>query len=256
MLRDILRADSEQSCRDLPWRPGGTGRHNDVCRRERLCPSHAGDGGELLADRRYINVERLGHRPHLRLNGVQRGRGHRLDGVIHEQYSSGQHRDREGHPNRFQHQAPECVADGVRDEPECHSIVSCTISPDATQLALPDCKLRIRSACRATAGSWVTRTTAEPRSRAAATNRRVMSCAVTESRLPVGSSARTTAGSCTSARAIETRCCWPPESWSVSLAASPARPTRSSASATLRRRSPGSTRSSNKGTSTFSAAVA
>ena len=34
-----------------------------------------------------------------------------------------------------------------------------------------------------------------------------------ESRLPVGSSARIMVGSVTSARAIATRCCWPPESW-------------------------------------------
>ena len=33
-----------------------------------------------------------------------------------------------------------------------------------------------------------------------------------ESRLPVGSSAKTTAGRETSARAMATRCCWPPES--------------------------------------------
>ncbi len=34
-----------------------------------------------------------------------------------------------------------------------------------------------------------------------------------ESRLPVGSSARMRRGRLTSARAIATRCCWPPESW-------------------------------------------
>ena len=33
-----------------------------------------------------------------------------------------------------------------------------------------------------------------------------------ESRLPVGSSARISAGLVTSARATATRCCWPPES--------------------------------------------
>src|SRR3954464_14082301 len=33
-----------------------------------------------------------------------------------------------------------------------------------------------------------------------------------ESRLPVGSSAKTTAGLLASARATATRCCWPPES--------------------------------------------
>ena len=55
-----------------------------------------------------------------------------------------------------------------------------------------------------------------------------MSWAVTESRLPVGSSARTTAGSATRALAIATRCCWPPESWSVSFTECCASPTRSS----------------------------
>ena len=33
------------------------------------------------------------------------------------------------------------------------------------------------------------------------------------SRLPVGSSARRMRGLFTSARAMATRCCWPPESW-------------------------------------------
>ena len=33
------------------------------------------------------------------------------------------------------------------------------------------------------------------------------------SRLPVGSSASSTSGLVTMARAIATRCCWPPESW-------------------------------------------
>ena len=40
----------------------------------------------------------------------------------------------------------------------------------------------------------------------------MMSALVLVSRLPVGSSARRTAGSLTRARAIATRCCWPPES--------------------------------------------
>jgi len=33
------------------------------------------------------------------------------------------------------------------------------------------------------------------------------------SRFPVGSSARISGGWLTSARAMATRCCWPPESW-------------------------------------------
>ncbi len=46
------------------------------------------------------------------------------------------------------------------------------------------------------------------------------------SRLPVGSSARMSAGSVTSARATATRCCWPPDSsvgsWSDAIAESEA----------------------------------
>ncbi len=46
-----------------------------------------------------------------------------------------------------------------------------------------------------------------------------------ESRLPVGSSAKTTAGSLISARAIATRCCWPPESSAGRWSRRSARPT-------------------------------
>ena len=52
----------------------------------------------------------------------------------------------------------------------------------------------------------------------------------TESRLPVGSSARIRSGSVTSARATATRCCWPPESSPGRWSTRSARPTRSSAS--------------------------
>ena len=49
------------------------------------------------------------------------------------------------------------------------------------------------------------------------------------SRLPVGSSARISAGSVTSARATATRCCWPPESSVGSWSTRSPRPSRSSA---------------------------
>ena len=39
----------------------------------------------------------------------------------------------------------------------------------------------------------------------------MISLLVTESRLPVGSSARINDGLLTNARAMATRCCWPPE---------------------------------------------
>ena len=50
-----------------------------------------------------------------------------------------------------------------------------------------------------------------------------------ESRLPVGSSARSRSGSVTSARAMATRCCWPPDSSPGRCSTRSARPTRSSA---------------------------
>ena len=45
------------------------------------------------------------------------------------------------------------------------------------------------------------------------------------SRLPVGSSASMSLGSLISARAIATRCCWPPESWLGWWSSRPASPT-------------------------------
>ena len=50
------------------------------------------------------------------------------------------------------------------------------------------------------------------------------------SRLPVGSSARSSGGRLTRARAIATRCCWPPESWFGRWCSRPVRPTAASAS--------------------------
>src|SRR5213078_434352 len=60
--------------------------------------------------------------------------------------------------------------------------------------------------------SWVTSTIVSP-SRLSRCMSASTSTLVRGSRLPVGSSASITAGSLMSARAIATRCCWPPESW-------------------------------------------
>ena len=64
----------------------------------------------------------------------------------------------------------------------------------------------------ATRGSWVTTITVRPLSWRRP-NRRMIAAPVAESRLPVGSSASRIAGWVTSARAIATRCCSPPDSW-------------------------------------------
>src|SRR5581483_7154965 len=59
--------------------------------------------------------------------------------------------------------------------------------------------------------SWVTRTMVLPCA-CRRSNRAMISLPVCESRLPVGSSARMMAGLLMRARAMATRCLWPPES--------------------------------------------
>ncbi len=76
----------------------------------------------------------------------------------------------------------------------------------------PSLRVISRSAWAAAAGSWVTMITVWPNSSTAWRSSRSTSPLAFESRLPVGSSAKTTAGLETSARATATRCCWPPES--------------------------------------------
>ena len=90
----------------------------------------------------------------------------------------------------------------------------------------PPCRVSTLSARAARSGLWVTRTTAAPASRAASSSRPCIRAAVGTSRLPVGSSARRSAGRGTSARARATRCCSPPLRTVTRDAARPSRPTR------------------------------
>src|SRR5439155_22182782 len=80
---------------------------------------------------------------------------------------------------------------------------------------------------------------------AMSSKRSMISQAVSWSRFPVGSSAISTGGWATTARAIATLCCWPPDSWSGKAPPRSPRPTasrasreRSRASASEIRRSP------------------
>ena len=57
----------------------------------------------------------------------------------------------------------------------------------------------------------------------------MISCEVRVSRLPVGSSARSRLGALIKARAMATRCCWPPESWPGVLCSRSPRPRSCSA---------------------------
>jgi len=67
------------------------------------------------------------------------------------------------------------------------------------------------SASSPTPGSWVTRRMVLPSAWSSPKSSRISSL-VCVSRLPVASSARISAGSLISARAMAARCCWPPES--------------------------------------------
>ena len=83
----------------------------------------------------------------------------------------------------------------------------------------------MRSAFTAMELSWVMRTTVSP-SRFSFFRKPSTSRPVRESSAPVGSSARMTDGLPARARAMDTRCCWPPESWEgrfLHLSASPTR---------------------------------
>src|SRR5919197_2137057 len=76
----------------------------------------------------------------------------------------------------------------------------------------PSARTSSRSAYEAAVASWVTMITVWPKSVTERRRRSSSSVDDFESRLPVGSSAKITAGRDASARATATRCCWPPES--------------------------------------------
>ena len=88
---------------------------------------------------------------------------------------------------------------------------------------------RRRSARAASAGSWVTTTTVRPLS--AISRRMPNTCSVeVVSSAPVGSSATMISGRFDSARAIATRCRWPPDSWFGRLLACSFSPSEASSS--------------------------
>ena len=93
----------------------------------------------------------------------------------------------------------------------------------------PSRKTMTRLAKAAMSGSCVTSTIVMPRSALRRVRMPMISSLVVESRLPVGSSASSSGGSPTSARAMATRCCWPPESWFGMWSARSASPTMPSA---------------------------
>ena len=85
--------------------------------------------------------------------------------------------------------------------------------PPPPSTSRPSRRCSRRSAISATAGSWVTTTSVVPRLAWSPRSISSTTAPVAPSRLPVGSSASSTAGSAANARARATRCFSPPESW-------------------------------------------
>src|SRR6266508_471066 len=108
------------------------------------------------------------------------------------------------------------------------------IATASSLVTRPSRNTRTREANWAMSASCVTRTTVMP-CRFRSWSRAMTSMLVRVSRLPVGSSARIRTGSLISARAMATRCCWPPDSWEGWWSVRCARPTATSlASARVR----------------------
>ncbi len=112
----------------------------------------------------------------------------------------------------------------------------------------------IRSAFTAMELSWVMRTTVSP-SRLSFLRKPSTSRPVRESRAPVGSSAKITEGFPARARAMDTRCCWPPESWEGRFFCLLSSPTRPRARTARSFRSAAGTPAYSRGSSTFSSTV-
>ena len=97
----------------------------------------------------------------------------------------------------------------------CASCPSCPPAADGVlvrSLSMrPSLMEMMRRARRATVGSCVTMMTVMPRVRCSSPNRSKTSLPVLLSNAPVGSSANKIVGWLTSARAMATRCCWPPD---------------------------------------------
>src|SRR4051794_11591965 len=99
--------------------------------------------------------------------------------------------------------------------------------------------------------SWVAMTTVVP-VRLIRSSRLMMPWLVSGSRFPVGSSASSSSGRLTNARAIATRCCSPPESSPGLRCAFPVSPTRSRTSGTVRRITLGDLLITSRANATFS----
>src|SRR5208337_4526546 len=138
--------------------------------------------------------------------------GHVVDGhavqARDHRIEEDEHRDAHHHHHRSD-DGSAAVTDGVANGDLPQRAHHYFLSSAVTR---PSQMVTILRACSMTSRSCVEKTNVLPRCALMPRMSSTISCAVFESRLAVGSSARMTSGSFTSARAIATRCSWPPES--------------------------------------------
>src|SRR6266508_6063685 len=137
---------------------------------------------------------------------------------VREDICAADHRDAEHDRKRRQNRAElapqqpfECDADHLDSSSMTWSTSWASDGPRSLTI-WPSARKRMRSAIAAARASWVTITVVWPKPSTESRMSSRISPLVFESRLPVGSSAKTIVGRFTSARPIATRCCCPPES--------------------------------------------
>ena len=190
-------------------------------------------------------------------------RSARLDA---EMPDHGDHRgDADGDPERREHRSrpPGAQPDGAHPQQiggaaagcaRCRAAGSRGDRRRSSSTTRPSSNVTRRGARAAISRSWVISTIVRPRS-CSSTSSSTMAPPVRLSRLPVGSSARTIAGSPTSARAMATRWRSPPDSSAGRWPARAASPTSSSASAACGSRCRRATPAYSRPSATFSRAV-
>ena len=143
--------------------------------------------------------------------------------------------------SRFLNERESAVAGDMRVVRACLAVRGASVSVAGSKGRVsarmtPSANVTMRVAyCSASSGLCVTMMTR--RSLAISVSRSMICTLVLLSSAPVGSSASRISGSLMSARAMATRCIWPPESWLGFLCTWSASPTRPRASMARRRRS-------------------
>src|SRR4030095_12841221 len=167
-----------------------------------------------------VRAQLLDIRLHLRRRALA-DRDHRNDGGDADD-------DAQDRERRAQHIATDLAQSEQQRIPEHQAIPRTGLLASSLSIA-PSRKRTMRRVQPAMSGSWVTMTIVMPRCSLRAVSTRMISALVAVSRLPVGSSANTTCGCATMARAMATRCCWPPDNLLGTCDSRPASPTSCSA---------------------------